>query len=65
MAPQPPFMRWRYQGISCWRFSTQTSKNWQNDMYAHNITKAKSRLPRSFNTHGAMMRDNGSRRAKK
>src|SRR5262245_36674931 len=44
---QPSRNRRKYQGVSSGRFSDQISKNWENDRYAHIITKVSSKLPRS------------------
>ena len=45
--PHDPRMRAMYQGISSGRLPDQMIRNCENEKYAHSITKASIRLPRS------------------
>src|ERR1700682_1176863 len=46
MTPQPPLNRRTYQGISSGRFSAQMIRNWDSDIYAHNMVNASIKFDR-------------------
>src|SRR5262249_14212322 len=56
---QPPRVRRTYQGISSLKFPAHIIRYWLNDVYAHNITKASSRFPRSLSRPGVVISDIG------
>jgi hypothetical protein len=50
---QPPWLLRRYHGVSSGRFPDQMIRYCENAMYAHSMTKASSRFPKSWRCEGA------------